>query len=225
MNKSQRYLLGEMEEAEREAYRERLLVDPELFSEVEAEELELLDSYARGEAGPERRAAIERHLLASPLQRRRLGISRALASRKNPAWMRYAGLAVAALLCIGVYYFLRPSRPLPNNTAPIMLVARLAVPPPVTRAAAEIPHLKVDPATAAMVELSMPLSPALAGTLLNFSLRDSSGKEIVAGPANNNGQNLVCSVQRNLLLPGSYELAVAERASGAARAFTYFILD
>jgi hypothetical protein len=225
MNESQRYLLGEMKEAEREAYRERLLADPELFAEVEAEEVELLDSYARGEASPQRRTAIERHLLASPLQRRRLSISRALAAQKNPAWIRYAGLAVAALLCLGVYYFLRPSRPLPNNAAPAILVARLAVPPPVSRSSAEIPHLKVDPASAALVELSMSLTPALAGVPLNFSLRNSAGKELASGPANSNGQNLIFSVQRNLLPQGSYELAVVERTSGAPRAFTYFILD
>jgi hypothetical protein len=225
MLESQRYLLGKMDEAEREAFGERLLADPELFAEVEAEELELLDAYARNEAPADLRAAIERHLLASPLQRQRLGFSRALAAHKNPAWQRYAGLAIAALLCIGVYYFLRPSRPGPIYTPPATLVARLAVPPPVTRAAAEIPHLRVEPDTAQSVEVSIPLTPALAGSLLNFSLRNATGKEIAAGPATSQGQALIFTVQRNLLPSGSYELALLERSSGAPRAFTYFFLD
>jgi anti-sigma factor RsiW len=76
-----RYLLGQLPEAECHRLEERLLADPELFETAEAAEDELIDRYARGEMEPDERRQLERRLLGSERIRERIAFAKALAAR------------------------------------------------------------------------------------------------------------------------------------------------
>lgn len=225
MNEHRRYLLGAMDESEREAFRERLLADAELFAEVEAEELEILDAYSRGEASAAERQAVERQLLRSPLQRRRLLLSRALASHRRSVGWRYAAIGIAALLCLGVFSFWRSKNTATLAPAPTLLVSVLELPPPASRSAAAIPRLKVLPAGALELELRMPLTPAFGSGALDLSLRDAGGREVARGGLVRLERYLSFRVKRALVPPGAYEAAFLEQGSAAPVAFSYFVLE
>lgn len=225
MNENRRYLLGAMDEAEREAFRERLLADAELFSEVEAEELEILDAYSRGEGSADERQAVEGQLLCSPLQRRRLLVGRALASHRKSVDWRFAAIGIAALLCVGVFSFWRWKSAPTVVPATTVLVSVLELPPPASRSAAAIPRLKVLPAEALELELRMPLTPALGSGRLDLSLRDAGGREVARGAVLRSERYLSFRVQRALVPPGAYEAAFLEQGSAAPVAFTYFVLE
>ncbi len=98
------YLLHEMPEDEREAFAERWFVEPELSQELRTAEADLLDAYARGTAPNEQRKQIERWLLGSATQQRKLDFAQALATVlpvKAPRRIPWAALgAVAAGLAL-----------------------------------------------------------------------------------------------------------------------------
>lgn len=62
----QRYLLGELTEAEQLALEQVYFADPERFEEIWAAENELIDRYVRGQLSPQERARFETHFLAAP---------------------------------------------------------------------------------------------------------------------------------------------------------------
>jgi hypothetical protein len=111
------YLLHEMPEDEREAFAERWFVEPELSEELRTVEADLLDAYARGTALGEQRKQIERWLLGSATQRRKLDFAQALAAaipaavhqttpRRGIPWAALgavaAGLALLASLATSI---------------------------------------------------------------------------------------------------------------------------
>jgi anti-sigma factor RsiW len=69
----ERYLLGELSEAEREQFEESYFTDDSLFERFLAVKDELLDAYARGELDEEKRVRFARHFLAAAPRRRQLG--------------------------------------------------------------------------------------------------------------------------------------------------------
>jgi anti-sigma factor RsiW len=71
----QRYLLGELTEADQAALEQELLIDRGEFDRVWAVENELIDSYVRGEMSRADRERFEGHYLASPLHRERVAIA------------------------------------------------------------------------------------------------------------------------------------------------------
>src|SRR5690242_4232100 len=119
------YLLHRLPEEARAALAEQWLADPELHEQLRMAEAELLDAYARDQAPPDDRRAIEIYLLASDSQREKLAFAEALraalpgprtaggtasaaaATSRTPGagassagrergWMTWAGLATAA---------------------------------------------------------------------------------------------------------------------------------
>jgi AcrR family transcriptional regulator len=65
------YLLGKLNEAEQEKIEERLMVENELFDELEASKDELVEEYCAGELDNRERRWFEEHFLASPEGRQR----------------------------------------------------------------------------------------------------------------------------------------------------------
>ncbi|MBO0724794.1 MAG: hypothetical protein J2P52_04260 [Blastocatellia bacterium] len=70
-----RYLLGELAEAEQTALEQELLIDPDKFDQAWTVEIELVDSYVRGEMSRADRERFEGNYLASPLHRERVAIA------------------------------------------------------------------------------------------------------------------------------------------------------
>lgn len=68
----ERYLLGELSEAEQEQFEEAYFTDDALFEQFQAVKDEMLDTYARGELAEEKKARFAEHFLASAANRREL---------------------------------------------------------------------------------------------------------------------------------------------------------
>ena len=72
------YLLGRLSDEEEEKIEERLMVDDELFEELEISKGELLEEYSAGELSQKDRKSLEDGYLVSPEGRERYTFSRAL---------------------------------------------------------------------------------------------------------------------------------------------------
>lgn len=72
------YLLGRLSDEEQEKIEERLMVDDELFEELEISKDELIEEYSAGELSQAEHEWFERNYLASPEGRQRYTFSRAL---------------------------------------------------------------------------------------------------------------------------------------------------
>lgn len=77
----QRYLLGEMPEAERAALEQEYFNDRRLFDRMAQAESELVDKYARGLLPAPTRERFERYYLAHPRRRERAQFAEALAAK------------------------------------------------------------------------------------------------------------------------------------------------
>jgi len=78
---TQRYLLGEMTEAEREALEREYFNDPQLFDRMVQAESELVDNYARGLLAPPVRDRFEQYYLVHFERRERAKFAATLATR------------------------------------------------------------------------------------------------------------------------------------------------
>jgi hypothetical protein len=77
----QRYLLGELPEAEQSTLEEAYFNDQRLFDRMLQVENELVDKYARGLLSPPTRERFEKYYLTHPKRRERANFARALAAR------------------------------------------------------------------------------------------------------------------------------------------------
>jgi hypothetical protein len=117
------YLLHQMAEAEREAFSERWFVEPELREELRMAEADLLDAYTRGEVSRERHKQIERYLLASSSQRRKLEFAQALATALPSArprkihWVMMGAAAAGLVLVAALSTVIARNRRLENELA------------------------------------------------------------------------------------------------------------
>ncbi len=120
MSEIRRYLLGQLDEREREAVEARLFAEAEFLELVEAEEEELLDQYVAGRLTAEERKAWESYRAARRDLVRREPFARALRKRlrRGVEWWRWAA-AVAALLVAGWFWF-QPAR---ENVMAVALTA------------------------------------------------------------------------------------------------------
>jgi hypothetical protein len=115
--RSSRYLLGEMPEAERDAFEEEYFARDDAFAELEAVEDDLVDAYSRGQLGPERRARFEERYVSEE-GGQRVEFARALRAlieaersagtapgkRRASRWTAWsAGLAAAALAALAFH--------------------------------------------------------------------------------------------------------------------------
>ncbi len=77
----ERYLLGELSEAERSALEQEYFSNVQTFDQLVEAENELTDKYARGQLSPETRVRFENYYLAHAELRERVRFSRALAAK------------------------------------------------------------------------------------------------------------------------------------------------
>lgn len=76
-------LLHSLPEQEMEALSGRILLEAGFAEKLQGAEIDLLDDYAHMRLTPEERAAVERHLLAIPVNRERVLTARALRRSKT----------------------------------------------------------------------------------------------------------------------------------------------
>jgi hypothetical protein len=127
------YLLGRLSDEEEEKIQERLMVDDDLFEELEISKGELIEEYSAGELSQTDRESLEARYLASPEGRQRYTFSRALESlpQRKPApapvphrvsffdqirayfnwrgWALAAGSAALLLTMVTTYLLRRPT--------------------------------------------------------------------------------------------------------------------
>ncbi len=104
------YLLHQLSESEREALEDRWVEDSALYEQLRNAEAELLDGYARGVLPAADRGRVEKYLLDSPVQRRKLRFAFTLAdsfpapTRVAVGWNGIAAAAAIVLLAGSVFW-------------------------------------------------------------------------------------------------------------------------
>jgi anti-sigma factor RsiW len=115
----ERYVLGLLDEADRDAVEARAFADPDVAAAIDLAETDLLDAYASGTLEAERAAAFSRALAARPRLAARAVTARALASRRRtmtlPRWWLPL-LAAASLTVVAGLWMLRQVTPQPGGT-------------------------------------------------------------------------------------------------------------
>lgn len=238
------YLLHRMPEEERAAFAERWMTDPELYQQLREHEAELLDAYVRNEVASGDRALIERHLLGSGSQRRKLAFAEALhtalpaTSRRKPSWLVAAAAAAVIAVAAGAVWLVRQNQELRREMAAV----RMQTPTPLpsgsvyatllplndVRGAADERRLAI-PAGAEIVRLDLELesgdeTSSYAATLSAMS----SGAAIVWSEepvrASGRGAAFVAPVwiPAAVLVPGRYEVSL--KSGGKAIAFYRFVI-
>ena len=99
------YLLGGLENSERERIAEEYFASDDLFEAMLDAERDLLDAYARGQLNATDRRRVEQFLLGAEAQRRKLSIAVALAaagSNRRIPFLRLLPYAAVVLLAAGM---------------------------------------------------------------------------------------------------------------------------
>jgi hypothetical protein len=104
------YLLHKGSEAELDAFEDLWISDDEIYAELQEVEAELLDAYAKGAVAAQDRERIEKYLLVSPQQHRKLLFARMLTKalpdgrRSRPApWLAAAAALIVMLAGAAVW--------------------------------------------------------------------------------------------------------------------------
>jgi hypothetical protein len=191
-----RYLLGELPDAECEAFEVRYFAESGLFDEITAVEAHLVDDYARGRLEPPVRKRFEQHYLNHPRRRERAAFAEALtatidsldsrAEKKaslwealskaiwaRPAWRLSTALA-GFLLVIGGTWFLFTAR---DNTGSEVAQAPLPI-----STATQPNEEAISPAPAASVLPTLEPAPQQSVNS-NAPLRPTPAKSIEPQPA------------------------------------------
>lgn len=131
-----RYLLGRLEDGEREAFEVRFIDDPALSDTVASVESELFDDYLSGDLSAADREAVERNLLVTPEQRHRLASARALraviggSQSRLSGWWWVAAAAAIAVVVTGALFLTSPwSEDEVSVNAPVARAPVAAEPP------------------------------------------------------------------------------------------------
>lgn len=139
-----RYLLGRLDEAEREEFAARFLEDPELLARVEDAENDLFDAYAAGRLSGDDRWRFEERFLRDIEGRRRLALARALhrKTRKGGVFRVAGAIAAGVVLLAGVGWLVRRTGTTPAAEPVLVASYRLAAATRATAAPQEvrIPH-------------------------------------------------------------------------------------
>ena len=204
------YLLGRLNEAERQDMTERMLADDEVFSAVMAAEESLIDAYARGHLDPEEARLVEATLLATPEGRSKLRTAKALLHREaleRARQNRSKWLAAAAVLVIacgagfGISVARRPSV-VPSQVASPAIVLGLNT----YRGDNSVPVVPL-PVTGGQVAFSVPLAPADRAPRYEVHLRSGEHPEVTA-EGHDSGDGVRIEVPRSSLAAARYEVEV-----------------
>ena len=124
------YLLGRLSDGEQQKIEERLMLEDDLFEELEISKGELVEEYHAGELNQKEREWLERHFLASPEGKQRYTFALALGRLEPPkpppqplgwfqrlqiflrtsTWQIPATTAAVALIAIAIIIITRPQR-------------------------------------------------------------------------------------------------------------------
>src|SRR5579862_6937430 len=124
------YLLHQMPESERLGFAERWFPDPDLSEQLSMAEAELFDAYVCGDLPRKHRVQLERFLLNSPEQRRKLEFSAALHGVLPPrqqvrvSWFTICAAAILVILLGAVLWIGRQNRELRSQIAALQNDAR-----------------------------------------------------------------------------------------------------
>lgn len=106
------YLLGQLDEAERDSVEERLLGEAAYGELAEAVEAELMDAYVAGELRGFEKGQWETYMAGHPAAGTRLALARGLDRRfggvRRRGWWWMGGLAAAAVLLVCLWVMQRP---------------------------------------------------------------------------------------------------------------------
>lgn len=117
------YLLHQMPESERLDFAERWFPDPDFYQQLETAEAELLDAYVRADLPRRRRERVERYLLNSDVQRRKLAFTAALhgvlPGRRRPqiSWLAVSAAAMLVILAGATLWVTWQNRELRSEVA------------------------------------------------------------------------------------------------------------
>ena len=117
------YLLHRMPESERLDFAERWFSEAELCQQLETTEVELLDGYARAELPRWQREGVERYLLNSAVQRRKLSFAAALAGvlpgrqSRRISWVAVSAAAMLVMLAGATLWIARQNQELRSEIA------------------------------------------------------------------------------------------------------------
>jgi anti-sigma-K factor RskA len=201
---ARRYLLGQLADADRDAFEARILDDAAVGETVAAVEGDLLDEYADGALPPAARARIDARVAADPGLRDRLALAgalRTIAARRAPApiraprWWTRASFAVA-IAAAAVIALVVVERGGPNRDGVVAVEL-----PPTTRDSAVVElDLRAHPER---VRLRLSLAPAPA---LHAELRGPDGPVPVS--VVDDGPHVAIELAAAPLRPGLYDVTV-----------------
>jgi hypothetical protein len=123
------YLLHQMPESERLDFAERWFAEADLSERLNIAEAELMDAYVRGELPRKQRVEVERYLLSSDVQRRKLEFTAALHGvlparrRASVPWMAVCAAAIIVVLIGLTLWIARKNRELRSELARLELIA------------------------------------------------------------------------------------------------------
>lgn len=228
------YLLGKLTESEVELVENRLVDDPDLFSQMETAEDDLFDAYARGALDQADRALFLQRFghHAARQQFARAFVARTPGGKIVPfIRQRWVPLAVAASLLLVVGAVVMQREPVALETAPVPVtpiaapaaapvVARISLALGASRAAGE-PARVVVARAASQIDLAIRLHPADHYPIYAIDIRSQANNIVWADaalrPSAENGELVVhAMVGADRLPAGSYEVSVRGGASAAS---------
>ncbi|HZU24226.1 MAG TPA: hypothetical protein VFA04_01820 [Bryobacteraceae bacterium] len=213
-----KYLLHRLGEQERDALRERLFTEPELFERLREVEADLIDALARGSLSTQDAEAVAEFVLTTG-QEERLAFARALARQARtraarpapsslPFWIAVAAcivLAAATALLFSANRRLKTNTAAPHASGTVLAFDVL----PVTRGAGGIQSVRLSSAQLVNFRIFPEGFPRYI-----VSLRNSAGPVWSAEmPAQ---RVLQFVVPAEVLRPGRYQIAVRGERAGAA---------
>jgi len=223
------YLLGRLSDEEEEKIEERLMVDDDLFEELEISKGELLEEYSAGELSETDRTSLEERYLASPEGRKRYTFSRTLERlpQRKPApapvphqrvsffdqmrayfsWRRWAFAAgsAALVLTLAATFLLRR----PPVFVSVDLTSNVANRSPGARQY----HRVTFPTNTDEVRFALQLpqsAPPRSGYVVEL---DNQTDVTTFTPLAQNGNSILVAIPTNQLPPGIYALRLQARLS------------
>jgi hypothetical protein len=214
------YLLGKLSDDEQEKIEERLMVEDDLFQELEILKLELVEDYREGGLSRKERESFEERFLASPegrrvhafataiacLQPRPVGFPQRIAAvLRKPHWMLTAVASAAALIVVAVVW-------VQSVRQPPKFLATTLTSSAVTRGAEvrQRPRITVPPdVTELRISLTLP-QPASPGARYRVELDNRRGEPTTIPTSGHDANSVSVVIPTRQVPPGLYALLVYE---------------
>jgi hypothetical protein len=220
------YLLGNLSEDDQEKIEERLIVEDDLFQELEISKGELIEEYRSGELSQKDHQWFEHHFLASPDGRRRQAFAVAieclgslpaktkaapqrLTFREKfgaffmPRWAVATGVSIAAVLVLGLALLIPRG---PQKFVAVNLTSNA-----ITRATGDDQYTRIQvPPDVSELRISLALpQPATPGT--NYRVQLNNKRDIQnLQPSGHDTNSVSVIIPSRQVPPGPYALTLQE---------------